>query len=142
MQGSKMEGKATAAPKDEIQGLKAPKMGPNTPVCLKCDKPTVRRITRQSNRNGNAGRPYYICIPCNKFSCFTDDRGKDPGNPPCDCGVPSRRQVACREKGRKVHFVCMSGKCDFYRTCFDAEGDVVAVETDALLDLLKRLSII
>ncbi|OJD10148.1 hypothetical protein ACJ73_09917 [Blastomyces percursus] len=76
------------------------------PNCRSCHHPSSREVTRASNRKGNAGRPYYKCHRCNKFLCFADDRGNDPSNPPCYCGVLSRRQVAGYDKHvpRGMHF--------------------------------------
>lgn len=87
------------------------------PPCIICERPTVRRITRSSNRKGNAGRPCYICPPCGKFHCFADQEGNDPTNPPCDCGTFSKRQLSDVEFSprRKVHYVCRLGGCDYYR---------------------------
>ncbi|KAK2037077.1 hypothetical protein LZ31DRAFT_426802, partial [Colletotrichum somersetense] len=86
------------------------------PLCRSCRAPTTRHVTRSSNRKGNAGRPYYKCLPCNKFHCFADSRGCDPRNPNCSCGQPSRMQVAGRERNPPggLHFVCQNGGCDFY----------------------------
>ncbi|KAG6038103.1 hypothetical protein E4U41_004554 [Claviceps citrina] len=124
---------------------------PSTPVsvpppepCRRCrrrDRVTLL-ITRQSNRNNNAGRPYYKCRACDLFLAFADVRGDDPANPHCSCGLPARRQLSSREKGRRVHFVCGSGQCDFYSPCFDRDGIAVTVENDQLADLLERLCII
>ncbi|KAK2005426.1 hypothetical protein LZ32DRAFT_183773 [Colletotrichum eremochloae] len=33
------------------------------PLCRSCRAPTTRHVTRSSNRKGNAGRPYYKCLP-------------------------------------------------------------------------------
>lgn len=87
------------------------------PPCIICAEPTVRQITRSSNRKGNAGRPYYICLPCGKFHCFADPKGNDPANPPCHCGTFSKRQLSdeISSPRRKVHFVCRLGGCDYYR---------------------------
>ncbi|KAK4233357.1 hypothetical protein C8A03DRAFT_19562 [Achaetomium macrosporum] len=106
-------------------------------------KPSKSFTTRHSNRNGNAGRPYYKCQPCNKFLCFADSRGNNPGNPPCDCGVSSKTQVAGKEKKvpRGVHYVCRLGKCDFYKPCVE-NGKQVAVESDDLVHRLAMLSIL
>lgn len=68
------------------------------PICFRCDGPSKKLITRTSNRNGNAGRPYYKCRFCDEFLAFADDRGNDPANPLCYCGKSSKREVACREK--------------------------------------------
>lgn len=41
----------------------------------------MKRITRSSNQNGNAGGPYYNCSCCVKFLTFDDDGGNGPNNP-------------------------------------------------------------
>ncbi|KAK7219776.1 hypothetical protein V2G26_007779 [Clonostachys chloroleuca] len=113
------------------------------PICFRCRGPSKKHITRTSNRNGNAGRPYYKCICCGQFLAFADDRGNDPSNPLCHCGSSSKMQVACREKGRKVHYVCRLGKCDFYKACHSANQDaVVTVDGDGIISLLAMLRLI
>ena len=93
------------------------------------------RLTRSSNRNGNAGRPYYKCDPCNKFLVFADDRGNDPANPECDCGISSKKQISSRDKGRKIHFVCRMGGCDFYAPKVVRDGETVAAEGGLVAEL-------
>lgn len=90
------------------------------PPCMICDRPTVHQITRSSNREGNAGRPYYICLPCGKFHCFADRKGNDPRNPHCHCGTYSKRQLSDVEWSprRKIHYVCRLGRCNYYRHKF------------------------
>ena len=85
------------------------------PNCRSCGEECTRHVTRSSNRNGNAGRPYYKCIPCNIFSCFDDSRGEDEKNPLCDCGKSSRRQLSSRERGRQIFYVCKTGSCEFFQ---------------------------
>ncbi|KAI0147768.1 hypothetical protein GGR57DRAFT_244449 [Xylariaceae sp. FL1272] len=93
-------------------------VGPTT--CRLCHKDCHRLITRQSNRNGNAGRPYFKCLPCGKFITWDDDRGMSPPGPVCHCDLPSRRQLSGTNGGRlkigsrKMHYVCQSGKCNFF----------------------------
>ncbi|KAK1984585.1 hypothetical protein LZ30DRAFT_711011 [Colletotrichum cereale] len=109
------------------------------PDCRECGGPTTLRITRSSNRRGNAGRPYYICVPCRgRFCSFGDNRGCHPDNPPCDCGRPSRLQVAGRDRNPpgRIHYVCQRGGCDFYRFRADVKVD------EAMVSLLDRLSLI
>ncbi|KAK1994447.1 hypothetical protein LX36DRAFT_541431, partial [Colletotrichum falcatum] len=86
------------------------------PACLGCGALTWLQIVRASNPKGNAGRPYYKCPQCGKFSCFADHRGCHPNNPLCACYVPSRMQVAGpdRTPPRGLHYVCRWGNCDFY----------------------------
>ncbi|WDK19265.1 hypothetical protein CGRA01v4_10552 [Colletotrichum graminicola] len=87
------------------------------PECLKCGAQSRRRITRPSNRKGNAGRPYYIRCRCDNFCCFADLRGCHPSNPHCaNCDCPSRMQVAGRVRNPPggLHYVCQRPTCDFH----------------------------
>ncbi|KAK4044746.1 hypothetical protein C8A01DRAFT_12003, partial [Parachaetomium inaequale] len=68
------------------------------PTCYRCRGPSTRLVTQQSNRNGNAGRPYHKCQSCGHFLGFADDRGNYPNNPLCDCGVSSKAQAAGKDK--------------------------------------------
>ncbi|KAF2189958.1 hypothetical protein K469DRAFT_561858 [Zopfia rhizophila CBS 207.26] len=113
------------------------------PNCFQCGGPSLRSTTRRSNRKGNAGRPYDKCMRCGKFLGFADERGNDPNNPPCGCGVSSKRQVAGPEKRvpRGLHYVCRLGACDFYAPCKDAEDRQVTVDGE-FVDLLAMLRII
>jgi hypothetical protein len=102
--------------------------------CLSCGGPTSRHITKEHNPNGNAGRPFYSCddllpwVKCGEFSSFGDTRGIHDGNPPCDCGVYSRVQLAgakpTTQIPRSVHFRCAIGRCRFFAYLRDAAGDV------------------
>lgn len=118
---------------------------PAAPLCRRCDEPLTRRITRSSNRTGNAGRPYYRCNGCNTFGCWDDDRGVDPiRNPLCDCGIPSRRQVAGPQKNVPwgLHYVCLKGMCDYYEEARE-EGTQKQVRLDReLVECLKGLKLI
>ncbi|KAL8380776.1 hypothetical protein RB595_005185 [Gaeumannomyces hyphopodioides] len=118
---------------------------PTAPACVYCREKTQRFITRSSNRNGNAGRPYYKCVPCNKFARFDDERGNDRRNPPCDgCGHPSKRQVAggdARVPGG-VHYVCSQGTCDFYKPHLNKDGVQLAVVDAELLRALVSLKLV
>ncbi|KAG6012476.1 hypothetical protein E4U54_007517 [Claviceps lovelessii] len=78
--------------------------------------------------------------PKMKFLVFADDRGDDANNPHCFCAAPSKRQISSPGKGRKVHYVCGGGECDFYRPCYDENGKLVSV-TSNLVDLLFRMKI-
>ena len=112
--------------------------------CFLCHGPSTRLVTRTTNRNGNGGRPYDKCVPCGKFLGFADERGNDPRNPPCECGVPSKRQVTgYRNKTpRAVHYVCRLRRCDFYAELRDgSDGERVVVD-ERLLALLAKLAII
>ncbi|KAK2038244.1 hypothetical protein LZ31DRAFT_479318 [Colletotrichum somersetense] len=112
------------------------------PNCRKCGEVASRYITRRSNRNGNVGRPYYRC--CKDFYSFADLRGYHPYNPRCDCGLPSRMQIAGRERRTAggLHFVCTGGLCDFYSELVDEDGEQERVNDTAIIDLLQRLRLI
>lgn len=109
------------------------------PPCFRCRRPSERLVTRSSNRNHNAGRPYHKCVPCNNFLGFADDRGNDPRNPSCPCGHSSRAQRA-GGSGR-LHYVCRMGTCDFYSPFRDASGAQVSVGED-LVERMAGLGII
>ncbi|KAI0388265.1 hypothetical protein F5Y17DRAFT_245594 [Xylariaceae sp. FL0594] len=113
------------------------------PQCSRCGRVSERRITRSSNRNGNAGRPYYKCLHCNKFIVFDDYRGNDSTNPECHCGCSSKLQVSGRSKpvAGRLHYVCRLGRCDFFSPGKDAKGIDVIIDMD-LIEELSRLSII
>jgi len=113
------------------------------PICPKCHQRTTHDITRASNRTGNAGRPYYKCLPCDKFQCFDDDRGNDPRNPRCLCQVASRQQVAGPGKPipRGLHYVCRSGKCNFYTVRRDEHEQQITVSED-VVEMLAKLNVI
>ncbi|KAF2793389.1 hypothetical protein K505DRAFT_244526, partial [Melanomma pulvis-pyrius CBS 109.77] len=113
------------------------------PRCFICHSPAQHRVTGRGNRTGNTGRPYFRCAPCNKFLCFTDDRGLDPNNPLCDCRNPSRRQVSGPEKDVSggIHFVCSLGGCDFYSPCMDSDQSQLTID-DGLVGILAHLKII
>lgn len=112
------------------------------PTCYRCGGSGDRYTTRCSNRNGNVGRPYYKCRNCRQFLVFADDRGNDPTNPVCHCGLSSKRQVASREKNRKIHYVCRRGGCDFYAPCIKPNMDSVVVTGDDIVYLLATLKIV
>lgn len=116
---------------------------PMPPRCFRCGGPSERMTTRNSNRKGNAGRPYDKCTRCKKFLGFADERGNDPNNPPCHCGVSSRRQLAGPEKQVPygLHYVCRLGACDFYAPYTNAGNQQVTVSRE-LVDCLATLQII
>lgn len=114
------------------------------PDCYKCGKPSILRITRISNRKGNARRPYYKCQSCDKFLVFKDERGNDPRNPPCHCRVSSKMQIAGREKrvSRGLHYVCRLGQCDFYDTARDSSEIQLAIDEEWIVDMFIRSCVI
>jgi hypothetical protein len=87
-------------------------------------------------------------MPCNKFVTFVDRRGidtnVDSGAPRCDCGLPSRQQVAGRmgpRTPRGLHYVCPLGQCDFYEARRNAQGEHQVLSED-LVDLFAMLNVI
>lgn len=118
---------------------------PNSPpTCNRCDRLSSRLTTRTTNRKGNAGRPYYKCLPCNKFLCFIDDRGNDPNNPPCYCEESSKTYMAGSEKRvpRGLFFSCRQGACDFHKPLRNDRGQHIAVSSYDLADHLINLRLI
>lgn len=120
-------------------------VAPSAPACVRCHRKTQRFITRYSNRKGNGGRPYYKCVPCDKFACFDDERGNDDRNPRCDgCGHPSKRQVAGMNTQLPggIHYVCSRGTCDFYEPHLKEDGEQLAIVDADILTALARLKLI
>ncbi|PVH72070.1 hypothetical protein DL98DRAFT_611883 [Cadophora sp. DSE1049] len=120
-----------------ISGIRLDVAPATAPKCRSCQSQTVRRVTRVSNRKGNANRPYYKCISCDKFRCFDDDRGNDPSNPPCFCLVPSRQQVAGLDTSIPggLHYVCVSGACGFYKIRRNVREYPVTLDDDLIIIL-------
>ncbi|GAW25178.1 hypothetical protein SAMD00023353_0203280 [Rosellinia necatrix] len=108
------------------------------PSCYRCGGVSELSVTRSSNRNGNAGRPFYKCRSCGKFLVFNDNRGNDPTNPECNCGSSSKRQVSGRSKtvAGRLHYVCRLGTCDFFSPCRDENG----VDSVVNMDFVEKLS--
>jgi hypothetical protein len=100
-------------------------------------------VTRSSNRNGNAGRPYHKCISCRYFFGFADDRGNNPNNQMCGCGESSRLQRAGENSSNPggLHYVCRLGTCDYYAVKVDENQEQITVSLD-LVDRLAGLNII
>ena len=117
----------------------APEIAPD---CFKCGKPSDQFVTKTSNRNNNAGRPYFKCVPCNKFLVFNDTRGNDPDNAHCYCGVSSKRQMSGPDRYVRYgsHFVCRLGRCNYYRPEMRDRYRQVSLEDveEELLQLLIR----
>ncbi|KAK1757085.1 hypothetical protein QBC47DRAFT_378384 [Echria macrotheca] len=110
--------------------------------CYRCGSTSItRHIVGPGNRKGNAGRPYYRCDICRKFLGFVDSKGNDPSHPSCECGAPSKMQVAGSERkvSRGVHFVCSSAKCDFYAPLVRAGGDQVRAVDEDFVDTFRRM---
>ena len=104
-----------------------PRIPPTPPNCPSCLQITTLFTVHYKNRNGNAGRPYYKCLPCQKFCCFADARGLDPANPICHCGRPSRRGKTTMAKGGKTFYTCSQAKCDFYDEEIDEGSENVGL---------------
>ncbi|KAF2158363.1 hypothetical protein M409DRAFT_71684 [Zasmidium cellare ATCC 36951] len=108
---------------------------PRCPLCGAGNPHLTKYITRTSNRNANAGRPYLRCDPCNRFVTFTDKRGVHEVNPHCQCDKPSRIQVASKHKGRGLHFVCSTGVCKFYEEAKDEAGKISLMDEQMVKQL-------
>lgn len=100
-----------------------PQLPLSHPCCQRCGRTSSLRrlITKPSNRNGNAGRPYYICTRCNGKSkrgwvSWDDEHGIRDGNPVCYCGALSRqdREAKNRERNGLGFWTCATGSCDYY----------------------------
>lgn len=116
--------------------------GPPSYRCPSCQSEHLTKlITKTSNRNGNANRPYLKCSPCNKFVTFLDERGEHSVNPGCDRHRPSRLQVASFHKGRKLHFVCSTGQCTFYEEPLTRKARPITL-TEELVEELAWLKLI
>lgn len=75
------------------------------------------------NRNGNFGRPYYFCDPCEVtggwvWITWDDWRGIYADNPECDCGLVSRRDRAGAKSASKgsEFLKCAIGKCGYWES--------------------------
>ncbi|KAL2783028.1 hypothetical protein BJX66DRAFT_345318 [Aspergillus keveii] len=95
------------------------------PDCLRCGRPTKGRIVQRGDLNGNGGRPYYFCEPCNKLSCFADMEDIEQENPDCDCGMTTRRQTSGLDTDPPglMYYRCLIGGCDFFDWVYDGEGE-------------------
>ncbi|KAG7403635.1 hypothetical protein Forpe1208_v016332 [Fusarium oxysporum f. sp. rapae] len=102
------------------------------PICFMCNSPSQRFITRSSNRNGNAGRPFDKCTNCRKFLGFADERGNVPDNPLCHCGESSKTQVNGQNRGNPggLHFVCRLGTCDYYAVGMNRNHEQIRLRRD------------
>lgn len=119
------------------------------PNCSRCGAgyPDLSiRTTSQSNRNGNPGRRYAKCLPCDKFVTWLDNRGlNNPGSPRCHCNEVCRMQRARNSPlvttPGGLHYVCPTGACGYYSPCQNEQGRTWVVHDD-LLDLFVGLRII
>jgi hypothetical protein len=127
-----------------LQPLANPAPAPQTaPQCTKCGHTASRMITSRGNSNGNALRPYYKCVPCDKFCCFDDLRGNDPTNPLCYCGLSGKTQASSINKTprRQLYYVCRVGNCSYYEVVTDLNGKAHFVE-DEVVDLMISLRLV
>ena len=100
------------------------------PRCRRCGwQPKFRNIVKATNPNGNAGRPYYICVLCKKRStqgvgdhytgwiAWDDDCGMSIDNPKCHCGIASRQDKAGADAliiPNLGFWTCATGRCDYF----------------------------
>jgi hypothetical protein len=108
------------------------------PRCRRCGETTEKKTVSMRNENGNAGRPMYMCVPCDEFASFGDIRGIQKDNPVCFCRgkMPSRAQVSRPRKSclntRSVYYICASGECDFREHMTDDDGEEVILDGEHL----------
>lgn len=101
-----------------------------SPRCQRCgavETTLVTLIAQDNKPNGNAGRKYLKCIPCNVFITTLDKRGRIKINPTCDSGTASRLQLAVAEKWRILHHKCAGGACRFWRSAKHKKGREMVV---------------
>ena len=98
------------------------------PRCRYCQTLGTLRTVKESNSNGNSGRPYYICRECKKnqtkigsefevgWITWNDFRGIDGANPRCGCDKVSRQDRAGFRSSRAGmgFWTCATGACDYY----------------------------
>ena len=97
-----------------IQGEPVTNLQPTFPMqkktlCPRCGyEPKYRNTVSPPNPNGNAGRPYYICIKCKNnpkrevskidhekgWISWDDNRGVHRNNHPCYCKISCRQDRA------------------------------------------------
>ena len=102
---------------------------PSPYKCRYCDNVylTYDRA-KPGNKNGNAGRPYYVCEnqSCDNYNrknrgpheirgwvTWADNIGITPGNPLCWC-IPGRTSRADVSYPNKHFFTCATGACGYY----------------------------
>lgn len=121
----------------QVHQLRFPLSAP--PLCLDCNHITQRRQVKPTNRNGNAGRWFYVCTHCKSiateedkmhvgWSTWDDERGLHASNPLCDCGRPSRFD---RTRHRELFWTCASGSCRYHAWCKDGPKDDVTIVVSA-----------
>ncbi len=111
------------------------------PSCRHCHYTPQKRSTVDfTNQNGNGGRPYYVCVPCKTnasippgpngkgWITWDDNRGMDPGNPECWCGLIARQDrtgVNSQAPGRGF-WTCCTGACGYLSWRTDGRTDAEA----------------
>ncbi|KAM7187593.1 hypothetical protein V8F33_011149 [Rhypophila sp. PSN 637] len=94
--------------------------------CQVCDQSSTFGRVSASNPNGNAHRPFYKCIKCDKFITWADLGGVLADNPECDCAVgvgrravlPSRMTATGKRAASgpgRVFYTCAEARCDFWQ---------------------------
>lgn len=107
----------------------------NYPILYRCracgSTDLLYRTVQPGNRNGNAGRPYCVCVRPNcdnvrnsnaehhdrGWVSWCDDKGVEPGNPLCICGRNARQDRAGERSiyhGRRF-WTCSTGYCPYFR---------------------------
>ena len=97
---------------------------PSPPRCRHCNSIATRDIVNSSNRNNNAGRPYYKCLPCKQspmanpqkgWITWDDDIGVHENNRTCICGLACRQGRAGSDSvwEGKGFWTCAVGRCSF-----------------------------
>lgn len=121
------------------------------PSCRRCGyKPKYRNTVSSHNPNGNAGRPYYICIKCKTnrecrvskiiyekgWISWDDDRGVRPSSHNCDCGVVCRQDRAGRDSSYpgRGFWTCAIGSCSYFSSRRDGLTDDEAEDAKAAPD--------
>lgn len=111
---------------------------PHHPRCRRCKWiPKFRDNVKINNPNGNAGRPYFICIKCKSndnvplingkkgWISWDDYIGIHPSNRPCYCGFVSRQDRAGVDSYYPGggFWTCATGSCSFLSYRRDALTD-------------------
>ena len=106
---------------------------PTPPACPVCGQPALSATVKPSSLGPNSGRPYYYCQRghSRKFVTWNDNIGIKPGNPPCDCGLASRRDVGT-SSGVIPWYSCGTKTCGFKE---DIEEDDEADSTAGRAEL-------
>ncbi len=121
------------------------------PLCRRCGyKPKYRNTVLPHNPNGNAGRPYYVCIKCKNdrkrkvsktdhekgWISWDDDRGVRPSNHHCGCRIVCRQDRAGKDSScpGRGFWTCAIGSCGYVSFRRDGLTDDEAKDTEAAPD--------